>query len=247
VRVGKYEAGTINAKKMIGYLPERPGLYERLSAWENLIFHAKMRGLDKPKREEKALELLKKFGLKPFMDNSVQVFSKGMKQRLALARTFLGDPPVLLLDEPTSGLDPDGSELATETIKGYAEAGGTVLLSTHNPYFARRVSDNILLLKKGSIAAVGKFDDVVHTPKRIRIRLLKPVEYKTIVNALKELQLRSRATGMVDDFEVAIPSKFDVPQIIQTMLDSGLQLLYVEPSEISYDAEGEGDFEAHKT
>jgi ABC-2 type transport system ATP-binding protein len=235
IHIGKYASGTVEAKKLIGYLPERPGLYERLDARENLIFHAKMRGLDKPKREEKVSELLEKFGLQPFAHNPVQTFSKGMKQRLALARTLLDEPPVLLLDEPTSGLDPDGSELTADTIKSYAQEGGNVLLSTHNPYFARRVSDCTLLLKQGRIAAAGKFDDVVQTPKKIRIRLLKPVEYKSIVGIVKGVKKNLHDTETVDDFEIEISSKFEVPDIIRTLIDLGLQLLYVEPSELSYE------------
>jgi ABC-2 type transport system ATP-binding protein len=112
----------------VGLLTEQPGLYDRLTAEENLAFYARLYDAPASATEEQ----LRRFGLWERRGERVGGFSKGMRQRLAIARALLHRPPVLLLDEPTSGLDPEAARSVREQIAALASEGRTVLLSTHN-------------------------------------------------------------------------------------------------------------------
>jgi ABC-2 type transport system ATP-binding protein len=230
-----HRAGSLEAKGMIGYLAEQPGLYERLTALDNILFHAQLRGAKGDGSREEALALLKKYGLAGYEGMGVQKFSKGMKQRLALARTTFGNPPVLLLDEPTSGLDPDGSELAIGAIRDAARKGASVLMTTHNAYLARRVADSVLLIKAGGVASSGSFDDVLKPYGRVRVKLLSPVDPVAIRSALSAYALEVPSTSSVGEFIVRVADKSDIPAVMKAMLEGGLRPVSVEPGEITYE------------
>jgi ABC-2 type transport system ATP-binding protein len=233
-----HPVGSIMAKSKIGYLAEVPGLYERLSALDNILFHAKMRGIQGDGFKEEAMALLKKYGLEGFEKMGVQKFSKGMKQRLALARTTFGKPPVLLLDEPTSGLDPDGSELVIRSILDAARHGASVIMTTHNAYLARRVSDSVLLMKGGRVAASGSFDDVLRPYGSVRVKLLASAQPSAIRSALAAFRIELDGAEAVGEFRVSVSGKADIPAMIKAMIDGGLQPVSVEPGEISYEGGG---------
>ena len=231
-------AGSSAAKSKIGYLAEVPGLYERLSALDNVLFHAKMRGSQGAGSREEARTLLKKYGLEGFEKMAVHKYSKGMKQRLALARTMFGDPPVLLLDEPTSGLDPDGSELVIRSIREAAREGASVIMTTHNAYLARRVSDSILLMKGGRVAASGAFDDVLRPYDSVRVKLLTPTSSSKVREALSGFGIDMGEVETVSEFLVRVPGKAEIPSLIRAMVERGLEPVSVEPGEISYEGGG---------
>jgi ABC-2 type transport system ATP-binding protein len=232
-----HPAGSLEAKGSIGYLAEQPGLYERLTASENLLFHAKLRGLTSNDTKEEASALLVKYGLRGYERVGVQKFSKGMKQRLAFARTMLGSPPVLLLDEPTSGLDPHGSEQVIRSIRESAAGGAAVLMTTHNAYLARRVSDSVLLIRNGEAAASGDFDDVLRPYSKVRVKLMAPADPKAIREALSPFELELTGTGRGEEFVVRVDEKGNIPEVIRMMLDRGLKPVSIEPSEITYEGE----------
>ena len=231
-------AGSLEAKAKIGYLAEQPGLYERLTAMDNLLFHAKLRGFQGDGFREEASSLLRKFGLEGYEKVGVSKFSKGMKQRLALARTAMGSPPVLLLDEPTSGLDPDGSELAIRSIREAARGGASVLMTTHNAYLARRVADSVLLIRNGEVASSGSFDDVLRPYGRVRVKLLSPVDAASVRSALSGYVVDAAEDGPVGEFLVRVPEKADVPLMMKALLDGGLRPVSVEPGEVTYEGGG---------
>ena len=230
-----YPAGSSMAKSKIGYLAEVPGLYERLSALDNVLFHAKMRGFQGAASREEATALLKKYGLEGFEKMAVHKYSKGMKQRLALARTTFGRPPVLLLDEPTSGLDPDGSELVIRSIREAAGEGASVIMTTHNAYLARRVSDSVMLMKGGRVAASGDFDDVLRPYDSVRVKLLAPTQPSKVRAALPRFDIDIDGTDAVGEFLVRVSGKAEIPSLIRAMMEGGLQPVSVEPGEITYD------------
>jgi ABC-2 type transport system ATP-binding protein len=223
---------------MIGYLAEQPGLYERLSALDNVLFHGRLRGSRGDSSREEAMYLLKKYGLEGWERVGVQKFSKGMKQRLAIARTFFGNPPVLLLDEPTSGLDPDGSELVISSIFEAARKGAAVLMTTHNAYLARRVAGSVMLMKGGRLASSGSFDEVLRPYEKVRFKLLSPASALAIRASLPGYELQLRSQDVTDEFVVLVPEKAEVPSVIKAALDGGLRPLSIEPGEITYEKGG---------
>jgi ABC-2 type transport system ATP-binding protein len=130
----------------VGILPEHPGLYEKLSAWHNLKFYADLYELPNPHAQiEKYLSLL---GLWERRHDPVGTFSKGMKQKLAIARALLHEPKVLFLDEPTSGLDPEAAKTVRDFIAQLASEKRTIFLCTHNLYEAEQLCTRIGLIKQ---------------------------------------------------------------------------------------------------
>jgi len=160
-----------------------------------------------------------------------------MKQRLALARSNLGRPPVLLLDEPTSGLDPDGSEMVIATIRDAAKQGAAVLMTTHNAYLARRVSDSVMLMKGGRLVATGTFDDVLRPYGKEKVKLLSAYDPSAIMKALSSFRLEMGGGGRVGEFVVSVAGKADIPALIKAMVEAGLQPISVEPGEITYEGD----------
>ncbi|MBN1824842.1 MAG: heme ABC exporter ATP-binding protein CcmA [Candidatus Eisenbacteria bacterium] len=134
------------ARRRIGFLSHAPGLYPELTAAENLRFFARLYGA----REHGArvAGLLEESGLAGWEEEPVRSFSRGMIQRLALARVFLHDPDLLLLDEPFTGLDRRGTEALADRLARRAAAGGTALLATHRIDAAARLGDRAVILRK---------------------------------------------------------------------------------------------------
>ena len=146
--VNGYEIGKddMNIRRSVGILTEAPGLYERLDAVRNLTLYAKLYEVDDVAGQvEKYLRLL---GLWERRDEPVGGFSKGMKQKLAVARALLHEPPLLFLDEPTAALDPEAARTVRDFIGEVKEAGRTIFLCTHNLDEADRLADRIGVIKQ---------------------------------------------------------------------------------------------------
>src|SRR5213596_3996257 len=143
-------------RKRIGYVfgGER-GVYERLSGYDNLRYFAELYGVPAKLQKRRIEELLELVGLKGREHERAEGYSRGMKQRLHVARGLLHDPEVLFLDEPTIGLDPVGAREIRATIASLTEAGKTVLLTTHYMFEADALCDRIAVISQGSIVAEG--------------------------------------------------------------------------------------------
>ena len=136
----------MNVRRSVGILTEAPGLYERLNAVQNLTLYAKLYEVDDVGGQvEKYLRLL---GLWERRDEPVGGFSKGMKQKLAVARALLHEPPLLFLDEPTAALDPEAARMVRDFISDVKEAGRTIFLCTHNLDEADRLADQVGVIKQ---------------------------------------------------------------------------------------------------
>ncbi len=148
-------------RKSVGILTEAPGLYTQISAETNLVFYAQMYEVeDIPGQVERYLRML---GLWERRKDQASTFSRGMRQKLAIARALLHEPKVLFLDEPTSGLDPEAAKLVREFIEELRSAGRTIILTTHNLDEADRLCDRIAVLNSKLIA--------LDTPKNLRRKL----------------------------------------------------------------------------
>ena len=143
-------------RKRIGYVfgGER-GLYERLSGLDNLRYFGELYGLSGKRQRARIQEVLELVGLRGRERERVEGYSRGMRQRLHIARGILHDPPVLFLDEPTIGVDPVGARELRATIAGLVEAGKTVLLTTHYMFEADSLCDRIAVIARGRIVAEG--------------------------------------------------------------------------------------------
>ena len=131
----------------VGLLTETPGLYDKLSATANLDFFARLYGLDAAARAERIERYLRLFSLWDRRDDVAGTFSKGMKQKLAIARALLHDPAVVFLDEPTAALDPEAAFIVREAIESLRRSGRTIVLATHNLDEANRLCDRVAFVR----------------------------------------------------------------------------------------------------
>jgi ABC-2 type transport system ATP-binding protein len=136
-------------RSRIGILTETPGLYDKLSATANLEFFGRLYGLSADVRAERIERYLRLFSLWERRDDVAGTFSKGMKQKLAIARALLHDPSVVFLDEPTAALDPEAAFIVREAIETLRRAGRTIVLATHNLDEADRLCDRIAFIRGG--------------------------------------------------------------------------------------------------
>jgi ABC-2 type transport system ATP-binding protein len=142
----------LNIRQNIGLLPENPGLYESLSAYQNLDFYAKMYGVPPDKRSSRITELLQALDILDRKNDPVGSFSKGMKQKIAIARALVHDPKYLFLDEPTSGLDPVSSITVRNYLMELKREGRTIFINTHHLDEAQKLCDKIGILKTRLLA-----------------------------------------------------------------------------------------------
>lgn len=147
------------ARKQVGVLMENDGLYDRISAWRNLDYYAKLYGV--PDRQRRVSELLETFGLKDRGDDKVFTFSKGMRRKLGIARAIVHDPGILLLDEPTSGLDPEAQRMVRDILTGLSRRERmTVLLSSHNLDEVQRACSRVAVIKAGELRAYDSVENL---------------------------------------------------------------------------------------
>ncbi len=148
------------AKRKIGFIPDRPFLYEKLTGLEFMRFSADLYGVREEVFQEKAEGLLKMFSLFDWADGLVESYSHGMKQRLIIAAALLHDPSVIIVDEPMVGLDPTGIGMVKELLKNKAREGTTVFMSTHSLGIAEDICDRIGIIHHGSLIATGTLRDL---------------------------------------------------------------------------------------
>lgn len=149
------------AKRLIGYVPDRPYLYERLSAAEYLYFVARLYDIPADQVNERAERWLEEFELSEKKGHLIESFSHGMKQRLVMASVFLHEPELLIVDEPMVGLDPRGARRLKELLKKERDQRGlTVLLSTHTLVDVEELCDQILLIHHGELLARGTANEL---------------------------------------------------------------------------------------
>ena len=155
--VGQYDVWRqqVEAKKLIGVVPQRPNLDFALTAREILLFHGAYFGQSAKERARRADELLEKFKLTDRADHMVRTFSGGMMQRMLIARAMMHDPEVLFLDEPSAGLDPQTRLLLWDIIRDYNQQGKTIVLTTHYMDEADALCDRLAIIDHGKIIAQG--------------------------------------------------------------------------------------------
>ena len=148
-------------KRVVGYVPDRPYLYEKLTAFEYMEFIAGVYELAPKKAQVRAEHLIRLFGLGDVMHHEIESYSHGMKQRLVMSSVLLCEPKLMVVDEPMVGLDPNGARLLKDTLRQEAQSNGmAILLSTHSLDVAEEVCDEIVMINKGRLVAQGSPADI---------------------------------------------------------------------------------------
>jgi ABC-2 type transport system ATP-binding protein len=148
------------AKQRIGYIPDRPFLYEKLSGGEFLRFVAGLWGKDGPATEDRANRLLELFNLRDWKDALIESYSHGMRQKILISSALVHQPELIVVDEPMVGLDPRSARILKDLLRSFVDSGGTVFLTTHTLEVAEAVCDRIGIMSGGKIVALGTMDDL---------------------------------------------------------------------------------------
>src|SRR6266540_5315878 len=212
----------------VGILTEQPGLYERQSAWDNLVFFATLYGLDRTTAARQAEHFLRLMGLWDRRLEAVATFSRGMKQKMAIARAALHEPRILFLDEPTTGLDPDAARTIRDLILSLAREGRTVFLCTHNLDEADRLCDRIAFFRHRVIR--------IAEPDSLRAELYgRTVEIRVVPAPLPAHLERIRAVAGVreawlENGSILVrtddPLRTD-PAMVRPLVDAGADVAFV--------------------
>ncbi len=219
-------------RQQTGVLTETPALYERLSARDNLIFFGTLAGITDAELPKRVDEILAFFELSQRGNDKVEAFSKGMKQRLALARALIHKPPLLFLDEPTSGLDPEAAQQVNDLIAGLSRSNGqTVVLATHNLLDAQRLCDRVAILNRGRILALGSLTELS--------RKLWPVMWVDVTlmgdlaeqaaSKVKALRGVIQAQGEKKSLAIQVEAEAVIPQVVSALADEKFPILKVNP------------------
>ncbi len=217
----------LKVRQIVGLLPETPGLYDRLSAYSNLDFYARLYGLKEEERKVRIERFLRMLGLWERREEHVAVFSKGMKQKIAIARALVHDPLVLFLDEPTAGLDPEASKTVRDFILQLKKEKRTIFLNTHNLDEAGRICDRIGIIKT-KMVALGTPDELRTSLWRRRTALHLVRRDDHIIDAVKGIE----GVRDVQVFENTVICEVDDPdrvnpEIVETVVGAGGRIRYV--------------------
>jgi ABC-2 type transport system ATP-binding protein len=219
-----------------GVLTETPSLDERLTARDNLSIYADLYNVSRAETAGRVNSLLAEFELADRADEKVGGYSKGMKQRLALARALLHKPEVLFLDEPTSSLDPVASRHVHSLVENLARREGcTIFLCTHNLVEAQRLCDRVAVMENGRLVALGTPSDLTRQyVKRLDVDLeVDPVQIKSTLQLLQELpQLVIGSPKQEKDFlTLTLSGREAIPKLLSILVQKGLNVYRLAPQE----------------
>ena len=221
-------------RRRTGVLTESPALYERMTARENLIFFGTLYGMSDQQLATRSGEMLEAFGLAERADDRVGSFSKGMKQRLALARALLHNPEALFLDEPTAALDPEAARRVTELIVEFSRgAGRTVFICTHYLPEAERLCDRVAVLNRGHLIATGTLAELSRTlwhGSWADIECLTPPD-ATAIASLRALPFVTEVRVDGSSLGIQVESEACVPEAVKALVQQGGSVLRVNPRE----------------
>ena len=212
----------------IGFLTEAPGLWDTLTVRQNLLVYARLYGLPTPGHAVD--DVLKLFEIPDRANDRAAELSKGLKQRVALARSLVHNPRIVLLDEPTSGLDPESAREVRELIVGLRDDGRTVLLCTHNLDEVERVADRVAVLRTRLVA--------MDTPRALRDRMFPPrirVTLRQPASSFVEV-VRRAGFGIVNADDTVLSVSLDgggprTPDLVRRLVEAGADIEAVEPEE----------------
>ena len=224
-----------NIRRKIGFVLEHDGLYDNLTAVENLEFYFQLYRVPEANRK-KIAEMLHLVGLQERAGDKIATYSKGMRQKLALARAMVHDPEFLILDEPTSGIDPSGQMEMRDIILNLAHnQGKTVFLSSHNLDEVQRICNRIALIDKGQIKIYGELDTLRRGASQQELIIETSVKdtgvLQKAVDELKKLPYVSGYRLDTDTIHINLKGKVEVSEIVAILAQRGVPIEGVKKSE----------------
>jgi ABC-2 type transport system ATP-binding protein len=214
-------------RRRCGVVPARPALYDRLSGYDNLRYGAALFEVPRERIDERIEDSAQRFGIEDALGTRVGAYSTGMRARLALARSVLHEPDLLLLDEPTAGLDPESARAVLGLIDELAAQGKAVLMCTHLLLEAEGLADEVVVLDQGRTLVSGSPVQLTHRfwPAA---RVVLDAENPAVLDRARDLSfVRSYGRNGTATVELTDPSR--VPDLVDALVGAGARLRRVEP------------------
>lgn len=216
-------------RRQCGVVSAKPSLYDRLNGWDNLRYAAELYDIGRGDKADKVISAAaEKFGIAQALDQEVGAYSTGMKTRLALARSILHDPQLLLLDEPTSGLDPESAVAVLELIREMTSEGRTVLMCTHLLLEAEGLADEIVVMQHGTSLVWGAPSDLAERFMPEKTVRISAVDGATL-DSLEQMLGVNSYDRSGDSASVEVSSFELVPDLVSQLVAGGAQLTSVTP------------------
>jgi ABC-2 type transport system ATP-binding protein len=224
------EKEAMQIRSRVGLLTETPGMYDTLSAYKNLRFYGRLYDVEEPKLSGQIEHYLKLLGLWDKKDEPVGSFSKGMRQKCAIARSLLHDPKVLFLDEPTSGLDPEASRIVRDFVLELKKEGHTIFLCTHNLDEADRLCDRIGIFN-GRLLSVDAPSHLKGELYGHQILIKLRTASQTIVEAISSLSFAKNVELHDNTIKLSVNSpEQDNPELVRALVRAGADVQSVTES-----------------
>lgn len=215
-------------RSLIGILTETPGMYEKISAYDNLNYFSGFYSINENTRKHNIEKFLKMFDLWDRRDDIVKSYSKGMKQKLALARALIHEPKILFLDEPTAGLDPESAFIVRNFIENLKKDDNTtVFLCTHNLEEASNLSDVVCIIKN-KIIAISTLEELQNniSGKKVEITFNGEIDkIKSILGSFSDINILKETQSNKLLISINNP-EINNPVILKKLVDSGIEIVY---------------------
>jgi ABC-2 type transport system ATP-binding protein len=235
-RVAGYTLGQDNAtnsalRAVCGLLTEAPGFYERVSAWDNLLFFGRLYGISESALTQRLEHYLRLMELWERRDSLVGTFSKGMKQRLAIIRAVFHEPKVIFMDEPTAGLDPEAALAVREMILKLKGEGRTIVVCTHNLDEAERLADLVGILKRRLLVCdrLENLQSGAGQRVPVEIEIIEPPD--SFQQLIAEMPFVGSVKQARTIFHVEVAdAQQNIPQMVRLLVERGAKILAVRPA-----------------
>ena len=223
-------------RSAVGVLTEDHGLYDRMYILEYLDFFGQIYGMPAAEREGRIQYLLDKFDLLDAVNRRIGQYSKGMRQKLSLARSLLHSPPVLLLDEPTSAMDPASARLVRNAIKSLRSEDRAIIVCTHNLVEAEELADTIAIIRSGRIIASGTYGELKQQllgPDEFHIQFAENLDSRKLPLP-SGVEITEKGTDWFH-YQVTAPDEIN-PLLIQNLVSAGFAVVRVEENKRSLES-----------
>lgn len=213
----------------VGFLPEERGVYRKMTAQAVIVFFARLKGLSAGEARRRAGVLLERFGLSDSADKKIKELSKGMAQKVQIISAIIHEPDFIILDEPFSGLDPVNQSLLEDVIREQAEAGRTILFSTHVMEHAERLCDRIILMARGRKVFDGAVDEALaEVPRQVTLAAPEGEAMQPVLSRFGALERLNEQDGDIV-WRLTLSAGADAQQVLRACVEAGLKLSRFEP------------------
>ena len=218
---------TPNPKSMdrVGFLPEERGVYRKMTAEAVIVFFARLKGLSAGEARRRALVYLERFGLKDAAQKKIKELSKGMAQKIQIISAIIHEPDFIILDEPFSGLDPVNQAMLEQVIREQAQAGRTVLFSTHVMEHAERLCDRIVLMARGQKVFDGRVDEALaRVPRQVTLGASAGSNLAEVVSPMGEIEALDPDEDGAINLLLTLKPGVDAQDVLRACVQAGVPL-----------------------